>query len=108
MMRRIRLLIAAAIAGGATVVLKRLLSEEDRQAVSPATRPEPRGAGAEPASSPSGPSQSATSPSHQRSGSANGAEPTKAELYERAQELGIEGRSKMSKRELQRAIESAT
>jgi Rho termination factor, N-terminal domain len=34
----------------------------------------------------------------------NGTEPTKAELYERAQQLGIEGRSRMSKAELQRAI----
>ena len=30
--------------------------------------------------------------------------PTKAELYERARELGIEGRSKMDKAELARAI----
>ena len=37
----------------------------------------------------------------------NGAEPTKAELYERAQQLGIEGRSRMSKAELQRAISQA-
>jgi hypothetical protein len=29
---------------------------------------------------------------------------TKQELYERARELGVEGRSKMSKRELARAI----
>jgi cation transport regulator ChaB len=29
---------------------------------------------------------------------------TKAELYERAKELGVEGRSRMSKRELARAI----
>jgi hypothetical protein len=40
--------------------------------------------------------------------SANGgtstSSPTKAELYERAQSLGIEGRSKMSKAELERAI----
>ena len=35
---------------------------------------------------------------------ANGGEPTKAELYERAQQLGIEGRSRMSKAELQAAI----
>jgi Rho termination factor, N-terminal domain len=36
--------------------------------------------------------------------SGNGSQPTKAELYERAQELGIEGRSRMSKAELQREI----
>ena len=40
------------------------------------------------------------------SGSSNGSgELSKEELYERAQELGIEGRSKMSKQELQRAVE---
>lgn len=33
--------------------------------------------------------------------------PSKAELYERAKQLGIEGRSKMSKAELQRAIRDA-
>jgi hypothetical protein len=32
-------------------------------------------------------------------------EPTKAELYDRAKRLGIEGRSKMSKAQLQRAVE---
>jgi hypothetical protein len=40
--------------------------------------------------------------------SANGkAAATKAELYERAKQLGIEGRSKMSKRDLERAIRDA-
>lgn len=33
--------------------------------------------------------------------------PTKAELYERAKQLGIEGRSKLSKSELERAIREA-
>lgn len=33
--------------------------------------------------------------------------PTKAELYERATELGIKGRSSMSKAELERAIREA-
>ena len=32
---------------------------------------------------------------------------SKAELYERAQELGIKGRSKMSKAELEQAIRDA-
>jgi hypothetical protein len=32
---------------------------------------------------------------------------TKAQLYERAKELGIEGRSKMSKQDLERAIRDA-
>jgi len=39
--------------------------------------------------------------------SSNGGATTKAELYERAQELDIEGRSKMSKAELERAIRDA-
>ena len=34
-----------------------------------------------------------------------GEEPTKQELYERARELGIEGRSKMDKAELQREVQ---
>ena len=33
-------------------------------------------------------------------------EPTRDELYERAKELGIKGRSKMNKAELQRAVAS--
>ena len=41
-------------------------------------------------------------------GSSNGGEsagsPSKAELYERAKELGVEGRSKMTKQQLERAI----
>jgi len=41
------------------------------------------------------------------SASSNGGAATKAELYERAQELDIEGRSKMSKAELERAIRDA-
>jgi DNA end-binding protein Ku len=36
----------------------------------------------------------------------NGAEPTKEELQEQARELGIEGRSKMSKAQLAKAIAS--
>jgi len=39
-----------------------------------------------------------------RRGSANGSEPTKAELYERAKEVDLEGRSTMSKDELKDAL----
>ncbi|MGH7339447.1 MAG: DUF892 family protein [Candidatus Rokuibacteriota bacterium] len=43
-----------------------------------------------------------------RAGSAGGdGEMTKGELYERAQELGIEGRSGMSKQELEREVQKA-
>lgn len=41
------------------------------------------------------------------SGDSNGSGDTKAELYERAKQLGIEGRSKMSKQDLERAIRDA-
>ena len=40
--------------------------------------------------------------------SANGSGgPTRTELYEEAQRLGIEGRSKMDKQELERAVRTA-
>ena len=52
-------------------------------------------------------SDSAPNPAPKADVGSNGGEPTKAELYERAQELGIEGRSRMSKAELQRAISQA-
>ncbi|MGH2923794.1 MAG: Rho termination factor N-terminal domain-containing protein, partial [Solirubrobacterales bacterium] len=68
----------------------------------PPARPDPTRATGASASPAAGSSRTKAS----GSSSSNG-EPTKAELYERAQELGIEGRSKMSKRELQRAIEAA-
>jgi hemerythrin superfamily protein len=41
------------------------------------------------------------------SGAASGDEPTKAELYEKAKEADIEGRSTMTKDELKRAVEGA-
>jgi hypothetical protein len=41
-------------------------------------------------------------------GSSSSSDMTKAELYERAKELGIEGRSKMSKQDLERAIRDAS
>ena len=37
-----------------------------------------------------------------------GPKPSKADLYARAQELGIEGRSKMSRTQLERAIADAS
>ena len=89
-----RLLRTAALAGvayGLWVWLKSLLDEP----------PHPIGQDDPPAPSPkqtSGGSSSASS---------NGGGATKAELYERAQELDIEGRSKMSKAELERAIRDA-
>lgn len=40
----------------------------------------------------------------QREARRRGEEPTKEELYDRARDLGIEGRSKMDKEELRRAV----
>ena len=51
-------------------------------------------------------SDSAPNPAPKADVGSNGGEPTKAELYS-APELGIEGRSRMSKAELQRAISQA-
>ncbi len=65
-------------------------------------------------SSPSAPPPSAAPPSPRSSPSPGSAtastdsEPSKAELYERAKELEIEGRSKMSKDQLRRAIAQAS
>jgi hypothetical protein len=42
--------------------------------------------------------------SSQRGGRNSHAEPTKDELYERAKQVGIEGRSKMNKEQLKRAL----
>jgi hypothetical protein len=79
-----RLILFAALAAGA-VYLKQLLDEEQQPAPiaePPAPKPE--------------------------AGGSNGSEgATKAELYEQAQRLDIEGRSKMTKAELERAIRAA-
>jgi hypothetical protein len=48
-------------------------------------------------------SSSRSSSSRGRSSSSNGGE-TKEQLYQQAKRLGIEGRSKMSKQQLQRAV----
>ena len=104
-MRLLRLLTAGAVIGGAVVLIKRVMEQmqEDGATQSGTSGPAPA-----PSRGTSGSAAAATSSGgSQGRASSNGGEPTKAELYERAQELGIEGRSKMSKRELQRAIEAA-
>jgi hypothetical protein len=67
----------------------------------------------EPAATPVRPSSPApAADTKQAASSSNGGStsgtPSKAELYERAKELGIEGRSKMSKQQLERAIGEAS
>lgn len=47
-----------------------------------------------------------TGPAGDEDGSASG-EPTKAELYEQARELGVEGRSAMDKEQLAEHVEQA-
>ena len=81
-----------ALLAGLFAWLRKVLSEEvlERAAESPPPTPP---VAADPAPKPD-PARS----------TANGGEATKAELYERAQQLGIEGRSRMSKAELQAAI----
>jgi DNA end-binding protein Ku len=105
-MRLLRLITAGAVIGGAVVLIRRLI-EQQTEATADAPRTEAAGGTQSRASeSPPQSSRGSAGAGTQQS-SANGGEPTKAELYERAQQLGIEGRSKMSKRELLRAIEAA-
>ncbi len=86
MRRLLRLMLAAAVFAGLIAFLRRLFEE-------PAGVPGTAGA-------PDRPGQGASE--------GNGtAEPSRAQLYERAKRLDIEGRSKMNKSELQRAIASA-
>lgn len=92
-----RLLRTAALAGvayGLWVWLKSLLDEP----------PHPLGQDDPPTPAPK--QKQKSEPSSGASSNGGGAA-TKAELYERAQELDIEGRSKMSKAELERAIRDA-
>lgn len=96
-----RILKTAALAGigyGLWVWLKGLLDEPPH----PVGQEAPTGA--TPQRSKPAPVAPKSSPA---STSSNGGASTKAELYERAQELEIEGRSKMSKADLERAIRDA-
>jgi hypothetical protein len=89
-MRLLKTLVLGALAYGGYVYLRRLLDQQG-----PGEAPQPT-------------ASSSSSPPASRSSSSNGdGTPSKAELYERAQELDIKGRSKMSKDELERAIRNA-
>ena len=96
MMRFLRRLTLLALLAGLFAWLRKVLSEEvlERAGESPPPTPPVSADPAPKAAPPADPGRS----------TANGGEPTKAELYERAQQLGIEGRSRMSKAELQDAI----
>lgn len=91
MTRLLRTLALAGIGYGLWVWLKGLLDEP----------PHPIGQEA-----PTGATPKQKKPASSASSNGGGGT-TKAELYERATELEIKGRSKMSKQELERAIDSA-
>lgn len=80
-----KLIFLAALAAGAAYVKQLLDEQQNRQPGSPAP----------PSSSSNGAPSTETKHA------------TKADLYEQAQRLGIEGRSKMTKSELERAIRAA-
>ena len=94
----IRLLLLAGVLAGLVAWLKELLS----QAEPPGEAGSAPGSGARAQSD--SPAQTGSSPSN---GGGNGGAPTRDELYEEAQRLEIKGRSKMSKQELERAVQSA-
>ena len=93
-LRRVALL---AVLAGLAAWLKELLDRAEPQG---AALSEDRAAQAQPGAS-------ASRPSTASNGSKSNGSKTKAELYDEAQRLGIEGRSKMSKAELERAIRDA-
>jgi len=97
MSRPIRILALAGLAHALWELLRRVL---DEQAAAPAGSGEPAGTSGGESGAPS------QAPGGATSASPNGSisNTSKAELYERAQQLGIKGRSKMSKAELERAI----
>lgn len=94
MPRLLRTVALAGLAYGAWVWLKGLLDEP----------PHPIG---QEAPTDATPKQAKPASPAAKSAPSNGGGATKAELYERATELEIKGRSKMSKAELERAIRDA-
>jgi hypothetical protein len=93
MRRLLKTALLGALAYGGYVYVKQLLDEEGA---------------ADTRETASAPKPSGSKPAPAASSSSNGASaPSKADLYEKAQELDIKGRSKMSKSELQRAIRDA-
>ena len=97
--RATKLILLGALAAGLWVLLRGLL-ESDRSS-SPASPETGEGA---PAPAPPETGEGAPAPS---GNGARVAGATKAELYERAKQLDVEGRSKMSKDELAEAVAAA-
>lgn len=117
MRRMLRTLILAGFAYAAWELIKRAMAERGR-GPSPAPRvpasqtpPPPPAPGPAPEAAKAAAPEATKEPEAERKaaapGALNGAHPSKADLYERAQQLGIKGRSKMSKAELERAIHEA-
>jgi DNA end-binding protein Ku len=101
----LRLTLLAGLAYAAWEYLKRAQAAQapSTQQSAPMSAPSKPKAAAQPQP---GPKSAPTSPANTEAGS-NGAVASKAELYERATELGIKGRSKMSKADLERAVREA-
>jgi hypothetical protein len=97
-------LLKLAVLGGIGYALWKLLNSgfpyTPREPVEPVPAPVRPTAPAPPAAT-----KPAAAPASNGDGSPSS--PSKAELYERAKELGIEGRSKMTKQQLERAIADA-
>ncbi|MGH2955643.1 MAG: hypothetical protein ACRDL6_01445 [Solirubrobacterales bacterium] len=91
MRRLFRLLLVAGVLGGLWVLLRELLEEQDGQTREAGSRAP---ASEAPASEAKGPTDGAGSVS-------------KAELYRQAQQLDVQGRSKMNREELARAVGEA-
>jgi hypothetical protein len=116
-MRRIlRTLILAAFAYAAWELIKGAMAEQGHgtsPAPAPSQTPPPPAPSPAPEASPApspAPEAEKAPEAEQKSAAysaRNGADPSKADLYQRAQQLGIKGRSKMSKAELERAIHEA-
>jgi DNA end-binding protein Ku len=102
--RLFRLTLLAGLAYAAWEYLKRTQAEQGSspQQSAPMSAPSKPKAAAKPKPGP----KSSPKPAA-KSAASNGAGASKAELYEKATELGIKGRSKMSKAELERAIRDA-
>ena len=89
MRRLLKIPLAGAVIALARMLIRRLLEGEDREASVPASATAP------PAAARRDPVRKDRSP-------------TRDELYKEAARLDIKGRSKMNKRQLQKAVEDAT